>query len=163
MKKSYPLTRLNSVLSYGRFLLGGTFLSAAVAMAFVGATGNNIFGPKSSTGPGKYPKSVYGFASHAESSEDALTDQESAESPDEAAVQDYQNRAYPAAYIPFKLTANAQKAWAKIKSQRNKNTTGSWTLAGPSHADFPATTTFSGAAYTSSGRVTALVVDPACN
>src|SRR5437868_9246157 len=99
----------------------------------------------------------------AESSEDALTDQESAESPDEAAVQDYQNRAYPAPYVPFKLTANAQKAWAKIKSQKNKNTAGSWTLAGPSHADFPASTTFSGAAYTSSGRVTALVIDPACS
>src|SRR5207248_11250718 len=97
MKKSYPLTRLNSVLSYGRFLLGGTFLSAAVAMTFVGATGNNVFSRKTAAGAAKYTKSVYGFASHAESSEDALTDQERAESPDEAAMQDYQNRAYPAA------------------------------------------------------------------
>src|SRR5207248_2739621 len=127
------------------------------------ATGNNVFSRKTAAGAAKYTKSVYGFASHAESSEDALADQESAESPDEAAVQDYQNRAYPAPYVPFKLTANAQKAWAKIKSQRNKSTTGSWTLAGPSHADFPAATTFSGAAYTSSGRITALVIDPACN
>src|SRR5262249_44164774 len=40
---------------------------------------------------------------------------------------------------------------------------GSWTLAGPSTANFPGVLTFSGADYTTSGRITALAIDPACN
>src|SRR5262249_14585919 len=81
------------------------------------------------------------------------------------AVQKYSNRAYPATDVPFRLTVNAKNAWGRIKSQNNRNTnaTGSWTLAGPSKADFPAILTFSGAAYTTSGRVTALAIDPACS
>ena len=60
------------------------------------------------------------------------------------------------------MTVDAKNAWASIKSQRNRNATGAWTLAGPSTANFPAILTFSGAAYTTSGRVTALAIDPAC-
>ena len=83
--------------------------------------------------------------------------------PTAAAEEDYANRAYPAAYVPFQLTSNAQQAWKTIKSQRNRNTVGTWTLAGPSTANFPATLTFSGVAYTTSGRITALAIAPNCN
>jgi hypothetical protein len=79
-----------------------------------------------------------------------------------AALEDYEHRAYPANDVPFKLTVDAQKAFAKLKSQKNKNTVGSWTLAGPSNSNFPNSLTFSGAAYTTSGRITALAIDPAC-
>src|SRR6185295_19418857 len=100
----------------------------------------------------------YGLASRAEAS-----DKERTEDPTEGAVQEYANRAYPATDVPFSLTVNARSAWTKIKSQTNKNATGVWTLAGPSTANFPAILTFSGAAYTTSGRVTALAIDPACS
>ena len=100
----------------------------------------------------------YGLSSRSEAS-----DKEETEDPTEAAVQEYTNRAYPATEVPFSLTVNAKNAWAKIKSQSNKNTAGAWTLAGPSTANFPAILTFSGAAYTTSGRVTALAIDPACS
>src|SRR5262249_16343640 len=77
--------------------------------------------------------------------------------------EDYADRAYPAAYVPFDLTRAAQTAWQAAKAQKNKNRLGIWTLAGPSTANFPNILTFSGAAYTTSGRVTALVIDPACS
>ena len=46
---------------------------------------------------------------------------------------------------------------------KGKNTPGAWTLVGPSTANFPDVLTFSGAAYTTSGRITALAVDPSCS
>lgn len=63
-----------------------------------------------------------------------------AERPDSAALEAYQNRAYPAAYVPHQLTVNAQKSWAKIKGLgvgQGKKKPGPWTLAGPSTANFP--------------------------
>ncbi|HEV8418965.1 MAG TPA: hypothetical protein VGQ43_09500 [Candidatus Udaeobacter sp.] len=46
---------------------------------------------------------------------------------------------------------------------RGVNPLGGWTLAGPSTANFPDVLTFSGAAYTTSGRITALAIDPSCS
>ena len=83
--------------------------------------------------------------------------------PTAAADEDYSNRAAGRAYVPFQLTSNAQQAWKRIKSQRNRNTVGTWTLAGPSKADDPNVLTFSGAEYFTSGRITALAIDPSCN
>lgn len=82
--------------------------------------------------------------------------------PTAEAEERYLLRAYPAAYVPFQLTVNSKQSWSNLKSQRNKNTVGNWTLAGPSTANFPDVLTFSGAPYTTSGRVTALAIDPAC-
>ena len=78
-----------------------------------------------------------------------------------AAEEAYANRAYPAAEIPFALTLNAQAAATAIKGRgvgRGKNIPGQWTMIGPSHADYPAVLTFSGADYTTSGRITALAI-----
>ncbi len=85
------------------------------------------------------------------------------EGPAGAAEAAYAARAYPAAEIPFSATLNAQKSWAKLQSQKGKNTAGQWTLAGPSKANYPDVLTFSGASYTTSGRVTALAIDPNCS
>src|SRR6266511_3943266 len=85
------------------------------------------------------------------------------EGPAGAAEAAYAARAYPAAEIPFSATLNAQKSWAKLQSQKGKNTAGQWTLAGPSKAEYPDVLTFSGASYTASGRVTALAIDPNCS
>ncbi len=87
------------------------------------------------------------------------------EDPSAAAQEQYQDQSYPAPYTPLQLTKNAQRAWVKIKARgvgTGKNTPGSWTLAGPSTANFPNVLTFSGASYTTSGRITALAVDPSC-
>jgi len=81
--------------------------------------------------------------------------------PTAAAEEAYANRAYPAAYVPFTLTRSAKTAWANIKAT-GRHTGGAWTLAGPSTSNFPDVLTFSGAAYTTSGRITALAVDPSC-
>ena len=138
-------------------------MSGAAALAFVATTNNVLTTGNGSPGTAfthrlMKQQAQYGLASRYEAS-----DKEGAEDPTAAAVQDYSNRAYPATDVPFRLTVNAQKAWAKIKSQKSKSTTSAWTLAGPSTANFPAILTFSGAAYTTSGRVTALAIDPACN
>lgn len=85
--------------------------------------------------------------------------------PESAAEEDYANRAYPADEIPFQLTLNAQSAFNAIKAKgvgKGKNVPGQWTLIGPSTANYPAVLTFSGADYTTSGRITALAIAPGC-
>src|SRR5207247_974593 len=112
-----------------------------------GASARHRFGVKQ--------QAQYGVASRSEASDK----EGAAEDPNAAEEQAYENRAYPAAYIPQQLTLHAQKAWAKIKARgagQGKTTPGTstlvgpstWTLAGPSTANFPAILTFSGATYT---------------
>jgi hypothetical protein len=81
-----------------------------------------------------------------------------------AAEEDYANRAGPAAYVPFELTRRAHSAWTNVKARAmgRPATARQWTLIGPSSANFPDVLTFSGAAYTASGRVTALAIAPNC-
>ena len=162
MKKSHSLIRWNSVLFCCRFLASCMLISVAAATAFVATTDNSLTTGSGSPGtatPRLMKKQAqYGLASRYEAS-----DKEQTEDPTEAAIQDYANRAYPATDVPFSLTVKAKNAWAKIKSQGKKSAAGAWTLAGPSTANFPAILTFSGAAYTTSGRVTALAIDPACS
>jgi hypothetical protein len=99
----------------------------------------------------------------------ALPGPERERGPVAAAEEDYANRAYPAAYVPFTLTRRAQTAWSNVKARPvgkgsyAPGALGAWTLAGPSTANFPDVLTFSGATYTTSGRITALAVDPSCN
>ena len=91
-----------------------------------------------------------------------------------AAEEDYANRAGPAPYVPFELTRRAQHAWSNVRARAmSRVTTGlgplrrpalasQWTLVGPSSANFPDVLTFSGAPYTTSGRITALALAPNC-
>lgn len=87
-----------------------------------------------------------------------------------AAEEDYAHRAYPAADVPMKATQAAQKAWSNLKALQEKHLHGpfapaatAWSLVGPSTANFPDVLTFSGTPYTTSGRITAIAIDPACN
>ncbi len=85
--------------------------------------------------------------------------------PGSEAEAEYLERAYPADEIPFQLTLNAQAAFNQIKAKgvgKGKNVPGQWTLIGPSTANYPGVLTFSGADYTTSGRITALAVAPDC-
>jgi len=77
-----------------------------------------------------------------------------------AAEEAYANRAYPASDIPFKLTVDAQKAWATVAALAPS--AGVWTLVGPSIPNVPDILTFSGRDYTTSGRITALAIAPTC-
>jgi hypothetical protein len=92
-----------------------------------------------------------------------------------AAEEDYANRAGPAPYVPFELTRRAHQAWSNVRARPVRNVaTGpgpllrpapppaQWTLVGPTSANFPDVLTFSGASYTTSGRITALVLAPNC-
>jgi hypothetical protein len=81
-----------------------------------------------------------------------------------AAEEDYANRAGPAPYVPFELTRKAHRAWTnvRVRSMARPTTAGQWTLVGPSIANFPDVLTFSGAPYTTSGRITALALAPNC-
>jgi hypothetical protein len=104
----------------------------------------------------------YGVASRSEASDETGM----AEDPDAAEAEAYQTRAYPAPYVPQQLTVNAQRGWASLNAHRvggGKNQPGTWTLAGPSTANFPSILTFSGASYTTSGRITALAISPNCS
>jgi hypothetical protein len=94
--------------------------------------------------------------------------------PAAAAEEDYANRAYPAKDIPFNATLNAHAAFDHVKSRTVTTATSTtmisaaspsfaWTLIGPSTANFPDILTFSGAAYTTSGRITALAIAPNCS
>jgi hypothetical protein len=163
MKLPLWFNRPTSIRSYWRVAISGTFLSAAVAIAFVAANNTSVLTGDNSSGSRAQHRVLkkqaeYGLASRNEGYDEVAT----AEDPNAAAEEDYANRSYPADYVPFSLTVNAQTAWAKIKSQKNKNKVGNWTLAGPSTANFPNILTFSGAAYTTSGRITALAIGPTC-
>src|SRR6476620_490630 len=143
MKTPRRSIQSNRILSFLRFGSGLILISAAFATAFVATTNNVLTTGNGSPGIATHrlmkQQAQYGLASRSEAS-----DKEGPEDPTEAAVQDYSNRAYPATDVPFRLTVNAKNAWAKIKSQGNKNAAGSLTLAGPSTANFPAILTFSG-------------------
>jgi hypothetical protein len=102
-----------------------------------------------------------GVASRSEKSDKTRA----SEDPTALAQQNYANRAYPASFVPFQLTRNAQRAWANMQAMVPSRDTrqSSWSLVGPSKADFPDILTFAGTAYTTSGRITALALAPGCN
>ena len=78
-----------------------------------------------------------------------------------ASAEEYAQQAYPAAGIPLQATLNAQIAWSRAENRgEGHGHHDAWQLAGPDQAKFPDVLTFSGAKYTTSGRVTALALDP---
>jgi hypothetical protein len=86
--------------------------------------------------------------------------------PFDAAAEDYANRAYPASIVPHRAALEARGAFHRVKGHgvgAGKNVPGQWTLLGPQQAKMPSLLTFSGADYTTSGRVTALAIAPSCS
>ena len=81
----------------------------------------------------------------------------------QASEESFAQRAYPANDIPIQLSENAQSAWQAVKGRAvGKSKTGQWALIGPSHPNMPGLLVFSGADYTTSGRITAMAIDPSC-
>ena len=163
MKTPHSFSR-NRFASAVRFATVGTLLFAALAMAFVAVKPSIRFLAKSDS-----KNAINKFNQNRAAlfrNKLAIPGPEQDGGPTAAAEQAYANRAYPAPYVPFVLTRNAHRAWANVMARapgRGVNALGGWTLAGPSTANFPDLLTFSGVPYTTSGRITALAVDPACS
>src|SRR6266446_5136740 len=160
MKAPHWFSR-NHLLSQLRMASAVTLMSAAAAMAFVAAkpSGPFLLGKSGNT-----DRSINKFRQGRDQSggnRRAMPGPETDRGPVAAAQEAYAHRAYPASDIPFKLTVNAQKAWANVMTMSQPSAS-PWTLVGPSTANFPDILTFSGAAYTTSGRITALAIGPTC-
>src|SRR5215469_14793106 len=82
-----------------------------------------------------------------------------------AAVAAYLKRAWPAEGVPFLVKEQARQAFRALVSSRDgqPELSNPWVDLGPSHAQFPAILTFTGAKYVTSGRITALAIDPNCS
>jgi hypothetical protein len=149
-----------------------TLMSAAAAMAFVAVK------PSGPLFLANDKNAINKFAQNRAASfrnKLAIPGPEREGGPTAAAEQDYVNRAGPAAYVPFELTRRAQRAWSNVRARPvvNRVTTGlgplqrpappsQWTLVGPTSANDPDVLTFSGAPYTTSGRITAFALAPNC-
>src|SRR5213594_2911281 len=163
MKTPTPFSRTR-FFSLVRITSASVLLTAAAAMAFVAAKPSGLSWAKSGSknAVNKFNQNrVQLFRNKL-----AMPGPEREGGPTAGALEAYANRAYPAPYVPFTLTRNAHRAWADVMARapgKGINVLGGWTLAGPSTANFPDILTFSGAAYTTSGRITTLAVDPSCN
>ena len=163
MKTPHPF-RQNRLFSAVRFASAGTLLFAAVAMAFVAVKPPSPLWVKSDSKDAinKFRQDrarLFG-------NKMALPGPEREGGPTAAAEEEYAKRAYPAAYIPFELTRNAHAGWSNATARALARITqplGQWTLVGPSSANDPEVLTFSGAPYTTSGRVTGLALAPNCS
>src|SRR5436190_11201167 len=161
--KTHRLFSSNRLVPHLRTASVVTLMSAATAMAFVAV---NPSGPLWAKSNNKNAINTFGQNRASFRNKLALPGPEREAGPAAAAEEDYVNRAGPAPYVPFELTRKAHAAWGNVRARavgKNATALGSWTLAGPSTAPFPDVLTFSGAAYTTSGRITALAVDPSCN
>src|SRR5947209_2015828 len=150
----------NHLLSQLRIATVVTLMSAAAAMAFVAAnpSGPFLLGKSDNT---HHPVNKFRQGrDQSGGNRRALAGAETDRGPLTAAEEAYANRAYPASDIPFKLTVDAQKAWATVAALAPS--AGVWTLVGPSIPNIPDILTFSGRDYTTSGRITALAIAPTC-
>src|SRR5436305_4744601 len=155
----------NRLVSHLRLAGVVTLLSAAAAMAFVAVKPSGPLFLAKAENRGGIDKLRQ---NHAElfRSKMTLPGPEREGGPVSAAEEDYAKGAFPATDIPFALRRNAHAAWTSVRGRSGReaaNALGAWTLAGPSTSNAPDILTFSGAAYTTSGRITALAVDPSCN
>src|SRR5437588_4776514 len=114
---------------------------------------------------GNHPSALKAQAQYGVSAPREMSDKNgTGEDPTRAAAEDFLHRAYPAADLPFSATLNAIAGFNQL--QRNtagQAPVGTWSLIGPSTANFPDILTFSGEEYTTSGRITALAIDPNCS
>src|SRR5213079_122806 len=159
MKTPHSFSR-NHLFWAVRFATAGVLLFAAAAMAFVAAKPSGLILLGKS---GKTHQAINKFRPDRDQiggNRRALPGPETDRGPIAAAEEAYANRAYPASDVPFKLTVDAQKAWANVKSLAPSG--GVWTLVGPSIPNVPDILTFSGRDYTTSGRITALAIAPTC-
>ena len=177
----------NSIVTYLRFSAGVAFFAAAAALAFVAATTNVLTAHDVAASKSRLPiakasiqASVVGMANEY-SEQDGSTG-----NPDIASQEAAWTRAYPADSTPFTAQLNSVISFRRFMATSASNQVSSpggskgrgvaaknkkgppeaprfntWQMLGPSTASFPSVLTFSGAAYNTSGRITALALDRA--
>src|SRR4029077_4870643 len=161
--KTHRLFIRHRVLSHLRFAGVVTLMSAAAAMAFVAVKPS---GPMLASAQDRLRTTTKFRGDRDELGRNKRTmpgDQEGG--PLLAAIEDYAHRAYPAKDVPMQATLNALAGFRHVKamSMGRPSPGGAWQLIGPSKANDPDILTFSGAQYFTSGRVTALAIDPSCS
>ena len=160
----------NRLQSHLRFATAMVLMSAAAAMAFVAMKPSGPLWAKSVSKDAINKNRVALFRNKL-----AMPGPEREAGPMAAAEEDYANRAGPAPYVPFELTRKAQRAWSNVRARpriavattalgslQRPAPAAQWTLVGPSSANNPDVLTFSGAPYTTSGRITAFALAPNC-
>jgi len=180
-----PAINRNRIVSYLRFTVGSAFFAAAAALAIVATTTNVMNTQNVAAAKQRAPvmHSQMQDSIRGTGGEVTNKDRHSVVTPHEAALEDAANRAYPATEIPFSATLNSIISMKRflitsasaatptptskgIITRKNKKQPpeaprfNSWSLVGPTTASFPAVLTFSGAPYNTSGRITALALDP---
>lgn len=78
------------------------------------------------------------------------------------AVEELQDRAYPAATLPFAWQKGARDYFTGSIRNRGADGAESWQLAGPSTATYPAILNRTNADYVDAGRTTAIAISPTC-
>ncbi len=152
----------NRFFSSVRFAIAVALMFAAAAMALVAAKSS---GPFLLGKSGNTNQAINKFRQDRDQTggnRRTMPGPEIDRGPTTAAQERYANRAYPASDVPFRLTRNAQRAWANVMSL-SQPSANPWTLIGPSGGDFPDILTFSGREYITSGRITALAIAPTCH
>lgn len=137
-------------------LAGIAVLAAALAVLLAGAL-------RSSSSDAQRAGNPYAAKDEAELKAGEPNEaRDAGEGPGALEEQLYAQRAYPATEIPWAATLAAQQAWSTIQARGNAGA-GQWSLIGPSTARYPSVLTFSGQAYVTSGRITALAIAPSCS
>lgn len=77
-------------------------------------------------------------------------------------TEQYEDRAYPAAYIDAQRQASGFWSFRAV-AERTEKKSGGWQSLGPTTPAVPGVVTFTGRATVTSGRVTALAVSPRCH
>src|SRR6266705_2682953 len=160
MKAPHSFSR-NRFFSSVRFAIAVTLISAAAAMALIAAKSSSPFLLGKSGNKNQAINKFRQDRDQTGGNRRTMPGPEIDGGPTTAAQERYANRAYPASDVPFRLTRNAQQAWANVMSM-SQPSANAWTLIGPSGGDFPDILTFSGREYITSGRITALAIAPTC-
>jgi hypothetical protein len=178
-------SKSNRILAYLRFSAGAAFFAAAAALAFVAATTNVMTAhdvaatkPLLSIGKASMQTRVGGANIEYSDADGSIG------LPTTAAEAEAMKRAYPADSTPFSAQMNSVSSFkrfmatsasttASAPATKGRTTTknkkqppeaprfNTWQMLGPSTATFPSILTFSGAAYNTSGRITAIAIDRA--
>ena len=172
MKTPHSFSR-NRLFSLARVTSASVLLTVAAAMAFVAVKPSSLSLAKSDS------KSAINKFNQSRAqmfrNKMAMPGPEQDGGPTAAAEEDYANRAGSAPYVPFELTRRAQHAWSNVRARaasrvattrlgplQRPTPASQWTLVGPTSANNPDVLTFSGAPYTTSGRITAFALAPNC-
>jgi hypothetical protein len=162
MKTPRSLSK-NRFFAATRFTTAATLLTAAAAMAFVAIRPPNSTVALSQDRHGAINK-FRADRDEVGGNKRTLPGIDRDAGPLLAALEDYAHRAYPAKDVPMTATLNAITGFRHVRAMSmSRPGPGVWQLIGPDKANNPDILTFSGAQYFTSGRVTALAIDPNCS